>query len=58
MVTNDNVITLERCREVLKNNDLTLDDNTLKELRTYLYFLGGLQIEEEMAREGQPTCAE
>ncbi len=57
-IPNANVITLDRCKEVLKKNGLTLDDGVLKELREYLYFLAGLQLEDEMAKEGQTVCAE
>ena len=34
-----------------------MEDDVLKELREYLYFLAGLQIEDEMAKEGQVACA-
>jgi hypothetical protein len=52
-----NMLALEKCKEVLKRNGLTLADDVLKELREYLYFLAGLQIEDEMAKEGQVVCA-
>lgn len=32
---------------------MTLEDNELKELRGYLYFLAGLQLEDEKAKEDQ-----
>ena len=54
---NANVITLEKCKNILKSNGMTLEDNVLKELREYLYFLAGLQIEDEMAKEGLMVCA-
>lgn len=31
---------------------MTLEDDVLKELRGYLYFLAGLQLEDEKAKEG------
>ena len=52
------MITLLKTKNDLKTKGLTLNDNTLKELRTYLYFLGELQIEEEKAKEGRKVCAE
>lgn len=48
-----NLLTLNYCDEVLKKNGMNLDDDVLKELRGYLYFLAGLQIEDETAKEGQ-----
>ena len=51
------MMALEKCKEVLKQNGLTLADDVLKELREYLYFLAGLQIEDEMAKEGEVVCA-
>ena len=46
------MLNIQRCKEVLKDNGLTLEENVLKELREYLYFLAGLEIEDEMAKEG------
>lgn len=54
---NAKVISIERCKEVLKQNGLTLENGEFKELREYLYFLAKLQIEDEMAKEGQAVCA-
>ena len=51
------MLTLEKCKETLKKNGLTLEENKIKELREYLYFLAGLQIEDEMAKEGFVVCA-
>ena len=51
------MLALEKCKEVLKRNGLTLADDVLKELREYLYFLAGLQIEDERAKEGEVVCA-
>ena len=56
-IRKSNMIALEKCKEVLKKNGLTLADDVLKELREYLYFLAGLQLEDEMAKEGQAVCA-
>lgn len=56
-IPNAKVITLDRCKEVLKQNGLTLEENTLKELREYLYFLAGLQLEDERAKEDLAVCA-
>ncbi|MBR4585408.1 MAG: hypothetical protein IKO29_01535 [Bacteroidales bacterium] len=52
------MLTLQKCKEVLKDNGLTLEENTLKELREYLYFLAGLQLEDERAKEDLAVCAE
>ena len=53
---NAHVITLNKCKEVLKINGLTLEENRIKELREYLYFLAGLQLEDEAAKEGLIPC--
>ena len=52
------MINLQCIKEKLNKQNLKIDDKTLKELRTYLYFLGELQIEEEKAKEGRKVCAE
>jgi len=57
-IPNAQMITIQRCKEVLKTSGLALEESTLKELREYLYFLAELQIEDEMAKEGLGVCAE
>lgn len=39
------MLSLERCAEVLKEGNITLENDVLKELRDYLYLLAGLQVE-------------
>ena len=41
------MITLEKCKEILKNKDRKYKDDEIKIIREYLYFLGGLQLEIE-----------
>ncbi len=41
------MLSLERCAEILKEGNITLEDTVLKELRDYLYQLAGLQVEAE-----------
>ena len=41
------MLSLERCAEVLKEGNITLENDVLKELRDYLYLLAGLQVEAE-----------
>ena len=41
------MLSLERCAEVLKEGNITLEKDVLKELRDYLYLLAGLQVEAE-----------
>ena len=36
---------------------MTLEESKIKELREYLYFLAGLQLEDEAAKEGLIPCA-
>ncbi len=57
-ILNAQVLTLDYCKNVLKTNGMTLEDGELKELRGYLYFLAGLQIENETAKEGQEVWPE
>ena len=52
------MINLQSIKETMSKQNLKIDDKTLKELRTYLYFLGELQIEEEKAKEGCKVCVE
>lgn len=42
---------MDRCKEILKTEDFRLTNEQVMELREYLYFLAGLQIEDEMAKE-------
>ena len=41
------MLSLERCAEILKEGNITLNNDVLKELRDYLYLLAGLQVEAE-----------
>lgn len=41
------MLSLERCAEILKEGNITLNHDVLKELRDYLYLLAGLQVEAE-----------
>ena len=41
------MLSLERCAEILKEGQITLENTVLKELRDYLYQLAGLQVEAE-----------
>ncbi len=57
-IPNANVITIERCKEILKTEDFRLTNEQVMELREYLYFLAGLQIEDEKVKEGLALCVE
>lgn len=37
------MITIEKCQKTLKDNGINLDNETVKELREYLYFLASLE---------------
>lgn len=41
------MLSLERCAEILKEGNITLENTVLKELRDYLYQLAELQVEAE-----------
>ncbi len=41
------MLSLERCAEILKEGNITLENKVLRELRDYLYLLAGLQVEAE-----------
>lgn len=41
------MVPIERCKQIIKGHNFTISDEDLKELRDYLYFLAGFQIEEE-----------
>ena len=47
MVTDILMLSLERCAEILKEGNITLENTVLKELRDYLYQLAELQVEAE-----------
>ena len=51
-IPNAKVISIERCKQILKKDGFRLTNEQLMGLREYLYFLAGLQIEDEMAKEG------
>ena len=44
------MLSLERCAEILKEGNVTLENEVLKELRDYLYHLASLQVEAENKR--------
>ena len=39
------MISIERCQQILKSNNFTLTNEAVKEVREYLYFLATLEIE-------------
>ena len=41
------MLSLERCAAILKNHDCKTDNDTLKELRDYLYQLASIQVMNE-----------
>ncbi len=41
------MLNLERCDEILKSNGTKLNNEEIKNLREYLYFLANLQVEDE-----------
>jgi hypothetical protein len=47
VVTDILMLSLERCAEILKEENITLENTVLKELRDYLYQLAELQVEAE-----------
>lgn len=46
------MLNINYCKSILNTQDFNLTDEQVTELREYLYFLAGLQIEDEMAKEG------
>lgn len=47
------MLSIERCNAILKANNLTLSNDEIKQVRDYLYFLAGLQIEAENNNENK-----
>ena len=41
------MLSIEKCDEILKANGTKLNNEEIKNLRDYLYFLANLQIEDE-----------
>lgn len=41
------MLNLERCDEILKSNGTKLNNEEIKNLREFLYFLANLQVEDE-----------
>lgn len=41
------MLSIERCDEILKSNGTKLNNEEIKNLREYLYFLANLQVEDE-----------
>lgn len=41
------MLSIEKCNEILKANGTKLNNEEIKNLRDYLYFLANLQIEDE-----------
>lgn len=40
------MLTISQCDEILRNNGAILDNDKIKEVRDYLYFIASLQIED------------
>lgn len=45
------MLSIERCKEILKTNNLNLNNEEIKQVRDYLYFLAGLQTEADNNNE-------
>ena len=45
------MLSIERCKEILKTNTLNLNNEETKQVRDYLYFLAGLQLEADNNNE-------
>lgn len=45
------MLSIERCKEILKTNNLNLSNEKIKQVRDYLYFLAGLQLEADNNNE-------
>ena len=41
------MLSIERCDEILKSKGTKLNNEEIKNLREYLYFLANLQVEDE-----------
>ena len=41
------MLSIQRCKEILKEGSIRLENKTLEELRGYLYQLASLQVEAE-----------
>ena len=39
------MITLEQCKKILNKDKHKYNEDEIKQIRTYLYFIGGLQLE-------------
>lgn len=52
------MITLERCKEVLNTGKKKYNNDEIKEIRDYLYFLAELQIEVENNKYNSNTDEE
>lgn len=48
------MLSIERCKEILKTNNLNLNNEEIKQVRDYLYFLAGLQTEADYNNETNP----
>lgn len=40
------MLTVRQCDEILQRNGAKLNDNEIKEVRDYLYFIASLQVED------------
>lgn len=49
------MLSIERCNAILKANNLSLNNEEIKQVRDYLYFLAGLQVEADNNNETNPT---
>lgn len=45
------MLSIERCKEILKTNNLNLNNEEIKQIRDYLCFLAGLQTEADNNNE-------
>lgn len=40
---NTNMLSIERCKEILKEEGMKLDDNQIKEVREFLYIIANIE---------------
>lgn len=43
IMLNTNMLSIERCKEILKEEGVKLDDNQIKEVREFLYIIANIE---------------
>ena len=50
------MLSIERCKEILKSNNFNLTNETIKKVREHLYLLAGIQINTEQKLLEDEEC--